>query len=45
MSKLVQLYVNETKAGRMTIEDVPAGLRSQVEAALAAEEEQENGVV
>ena len=37
MSKLVQLYVNEITAGRMPLEEVPAGLRSKVEAALAAE--------
>lgn len=45
MSKLVQLYVNEIKDGNLTIEDVPAGLRPQVEAALAAGTGQENGVV
>ncbi|MDY0256267.1 CD1375 family protein [Gudongella oleilytica] len=46
MSKLVQLYVNEIKAGNLTIEDVPAGLKSKVEAALVADQEkQENEVV
>ena len=46
MSKLVQLYVNEIKADRMTIEDVPAGLKSKVEAALSADQEtRENEVV
>lgn len=46
MSKLVQLYVREIKAGNITLEDVPAGLKSKVEAALAEEENksQENGV-
>ena len=45
MSKLVQLYVREIKAGNITLEDVPPGLKSKVEAALAEEQEkQENGV-
>lgn len=35
MSKLVQLYVKEIKAGNITLEEVPAGLKSKVEAALA----------
>ncbi|MDD3347521.1 CD1375 family protein [Oscillibacter sp.] len=43
MSKLVQLYVDEVKKG-MSLEDVPSGLRAKVEAALAADKE-ENGVV
>lgn len=42
--KLVQLYVSEIRAGNITIDDVPAGLRAKVEAALAAED-QGNGVV
>jgi len=41
--KLVQLYVGEIKAGNITIDDVPTGLRAKVEAALAADA-QENGV-
>lgn len=44
MTKLVQLYANEIKAGNITIDDVPAGLRAKVEAVLAADE-QGNGVV
>ena len=38
MSKLVELYVKEiTKEGAtMTVADVPAGLRGQVQAALEA---------
>jgi len=45
MSKLVQLYVKEIKAGNITLEEVPAGLKSKVEAALAEENNsQENGV-
>jgi len=45
MSKLVQLYVKEIRAGNITLEEVPAGLKSKVEAALAEEQEkEENGV-
>lgn len=35
MSKLVQLYVDEIRAGNMTIDEVPSGLRAKVEKALA----------
>ena len=35
MSKLAILYANEIEAGKITIEDVPAGLKSKVEAELA----------
>jgi len=45
MSKLVQLYVKEIRAGNITLEEVPAGLKSKVEAALAEENNsQETGV-
>jgi len=45
MSKLVQLYVKEIKADNITLEEVPAGLKSKVEAALAEEDKsQKNGV-
>lgn len=44
MSKLVQLYVKEIRAGNITLEEDPAGLKSKVEAALAEENNsQENG--
>lgn len=36
MSKLVQLYVGEIQAGNITIDEVPSGLRPQVQAALDA---------
>jgi len=34
VSKLAILYANEIEAGKITIEDVPAGLKSKVEAEL-----------
>lgn len=40
MSYIVLLFVREIKAGNITLDDVPAGLKSKVEAALAENEQQ-----
>ena len=40
MSYIVLLFVREIKAGNITIDDVPANLRQEVEAALAENEQQ-----
>lgn len=42
MSKIVQLYAGEIRAGRITIEEVPPGLREKVEAALSESTEDGN---
>lgn len=43
MSKLVQLYVMEVKAGRLTLDDVPSRLRAQVEKALEETQTENDG--
>jgi len=39
MSYIVLLFVREIKAGNITIDDVPAGLKSKVEAALVEDKQ------
>ena len=44
-SSLVVLYASEIAAGNMTIDEVPAGLRDKVQAALDAAKEKVKEVV
>lgn len=39
MSYIVRLFVTEIKAGNITIDDVPAKLRQEVEAALVEDKQ------